>query len=826
MTRKAAAPKKKARPRRTSAKRDAPDLAAALAALDRGERGVRLPVEGESAEVAARFNRVAERIDHLARDVGDVATRVAVDGQLDARVPATDHSGSWRELAEGVNRVSSTLTMQVRELAKVTTAVAHGDVSQMIRLEVGGEVLQLKNTINRMVLQLESFGAQVTRVAKEFSEGILGGHVEVSGVSGIWKDLVDSINVLSERLTRQVRAVAGSVRDVARGDLRQRLEIDARGEVGELADTINLMIRTLAETTKKNEEQDWLKTSLARLSRMLQGQRDLATLAKRVLSELAGSVGVQRGTFYVRSGRDDAPKLVLLAAYACAGASSPPSEIALGEGLLGQAAIDGAPIVVTNVPEGYASIGSSLGNSTPAMLLVTPIHFEGRINAVVELASLEPFTAVQRSFLDQFFDSLGIVLASVETQMQLEEKAEQLALASKYKSQFLANMSHELRTPLNSLLILSRQLADNRAGNLDEREVHYAKTIHQAGADLLELINEILDLAKVESGTMHVERRAMRLDDLAAYVQRSFEHVAGDKKLDFAVSVDPSLPGAISTDELRLKQVVRNLLANAFKFTERGAVRLEITRVSKGPGGEGAWVSFSVIDSGIGIPESQQKLVFEAFQQADGTITRRYGGTGLGLAISREIAQLLGGDIRVESRPGIGSTFTLRLPLTDAQTPNVAPRPSQAIVRADNITPPPNGILEGRTVLVVDDDVRNIFALTAVLEHYGIEVVFAENGKDALERLEERPDIELVLMDIMMPEMDGLEATRRIRAQTSTANLPVVALTAKAMCGDREQCIEAGASGYVSKPVDPDELIAAMTACLVESGRRSTTAQL
>lgn len=547
---------------------------------------------------------------------------------------------------------------------------------------------------------------------------------------------------------------------------------------------------------------------------------------------------------------------------------------------------------------------------------------------------------------------------------ELEEKAHQLTLSSKYKSEFLANMSHELRTPLNSLLILSKLLSDNHDGNLSEKQVEYSKTIYSSGNDLLSLINDILDLSKVESGKMEVHPSEVRINDLIDFVENSFRPIANDKNLLFNIVLKDDIPASIYSDEQRLQQVLKNLLSNAFKFTEQGEVTLVIDLFSKM--NNQSVFSFSIVDTGIGIPKEKQKLIFQAFQQADGTTSRKYGGTGLGLSICREISILLGGKIVVESKEGKGSVFTFyvgdyqevendidnminkdeaavtmdhKLDGTHRQMKPIMPFETKSdikrlliveddmtqrnslmeligdkdvIIKAvssgseameelkfnqydclildlglsdttgfdllekiknvenynlkvfiytgrdltskeelflnkyahtviiknehspqrlkdelelylnsssekmevfeqtevDKIKSLPG--LEGKKILVVDDDVRNVYALSSVLELYGMEITFAENGKEALELLAENADIDLVLMDIMMPEMDGYEAIRRLRANPRFVNLPVIALTAKAMKEDREKCMEAGASDYIVKPVDPDQLISLM----------------
>ncbi|HEX2677826.1 MAG TPA: GAF domain-containing protein, partial [Polyangiales bacterium] len=548
-------------------------------------------------------------------------------------------SGVWRGLTDNVNLMARNLTAQVRGIARVVTAVANGDLDQKLTLEAKGEIATLVETINGMTVTLSTFAEQVTGVARDVGvEGKLGGQADVPGAAGVWRDLTNNVNELAGNLTRQVRAIGDVATAVTKGDLTQSITVDARGEVALLKDNVNQMIGTLAETTRVNQEQDWLKTNLARFTRMLQGQRDLLTVADQVLTELAAVVSAQHGSFFMSDAHDGNVVLKLFASYAYKERKNVANEFKLGEGLVGQAAREKKRILVTNVPHDYVQINSSLGEATPLNLVVVPISFEGDIKGVLELASFQRFTETQLAFLEQLVESLGIVVATIEATMrtdellrksqsmaeelqnqqqelqqtneeleekarqltaqkaeverkngevelakqELEEKAEQLALTSRYKSQFLANMSHELRTPLNSLLILSRQLVDNRTQNLNDKQLEFARTIHQSGSDLLALINEILDLAKIESGTMAVDIVEVAISDLQEYVDRSFNHVAEEKKLHFEIRTQPDVPRLIKTDAMRLQQVLRNLLSNAFKFTERGTVHLRIVPATSG----------------------------------------------------------------------------------------------------------------------------------------------------------------------------------------------------------------------------------------------------
>ncbi|MFF3035681.1 HAMP domain-containing protein [Streptomyces rubiginosohelvolus] len=940
---------------------------------------VTVEARGEVAELADTVNTMVTTLSSFADEVTRVAREVGTEGELggQARVPGV--AGTWKDLTESVNSMASNLTGQVRQIATVTTAIAKGDLTKKIDIDARGEIQELKNTINTMVDQLSSFAEQVTRVAREVgTEGQLGGQARVRDVDGTWRDLTESVNEMAGNLTRQVRAIAAVATAVTRGDLNLKIDVDAAGEIQVLQDNINTMIANLRDTTLANKEQDWLKGNLARISGLMQGRRDLDDVASLIMSELTPVVSAQHGAFFLAMAAGDSEEvgpdngeagsyeLRMRGSYGYS-AGSMPTSFRPGETLIGTAAEEKRTIQVDNVPPGYLKISSGLGEAPPAHVIVLPVLFEGKVLGVIELASFQPFTHIQRDFLNQLAEMIATSVNTIsvntkteklleqsqelteqlrdrsqelenrqkalqasnaeleekaellaqqnrdievknteieEARQVLEERAEQLAVSMRYKSEFLANMSHELRTPLNSLLILAKLLADNAEGNLSPKQVEFAETIHGAGSDLLQLINDILDLSKVEAGKMDVSPTRIALVQLVDYVEATFRPLTAEKGLDFSVRVSPELPATLHTDEQRLLQVLRNLLSNAVKFTDTGAVELVIR-----PAGadvpnairehlleagslrdaDADLIAFSVTDTGIGIASSKMLVIFEAFKQADGTTSRKYGGTGLGLSISREIARLLGGEIHAASEPGRGSTFTLYLPLHRAELPpqgyppvgsgsaevlggagemgqaqspqgqsapygdpansagvfrrrrkalgDAARKPalpagrttsesapqqeewvqgsqgeSQGQEQGAAAEPAPRRTFRfrGEKVLIVDDDIRNVFALTSVLEQHGLSVLYAENGREGIEVLEQHDDVTVVLMDIMMPEMDGYATTTAIRRMPQFAGLPIVALTAKAMKGDREKAIDCGASDYVTKPVDPDHLLAVM----------------
>jgi signal transduction histidine kinase/CheY-like chemotaxis protein/HAMP domain-containing protein len=1187
------------------------NIAAVTTAVAKGDLSTKIGVDarGEILELKSTVNTMVDKLNAFASEVTRVAREVGTEGKLGGQAVVKGVGGVWNDLTDNVNFMAANLTTQVRGIAKVVTAVANGDLKRKLVLETKGEITELADTINEMIDTLAVFADQVTTVAREVGiEGKLGGQASVPGAAGMWRDLTNNVNQLAANLTTQVRAIADVATAVTKGDLARSIALEAQGEMAALKDNVNEMILNLRETTRRNTEQDWLKSNLARFASMVQGQRNLLAFSKLVLSELAPLVGAQHGVFYVNESEGgDQGTLKLFSSYACRERKNVSNHFRLGEGLVGQCALEKNRILLTNVPSEYIQISSGLGEGAPLNVIVLPVQFEGEVKAVIELASFSSYSEIHLAFLDQLTESIGVALNTIAATMRtetllnqaqalaaelqsrqedltgtnkqleqqattlqasedllkrqqeqlrlkneelqekakllagqkaeveakndeveqarqdLEDKAVQLTLTSKYKSEFLANMSHELRTPLNNLLILAKLLADNAEGNLTEKQTKFAHTIHSSGTDLLTLINDILDLARVESGKMNIEPAAVYLADLRELVIQDFSHVALSKGTEFRVHVDPGLPDSIQTDPTRLHQVLKNLMSNALKFTERGSVRMEIKPAQSGwrPGTSGLdraeqVVAFSVVDTGIGIPLEKQRIVFEAFQQADGTTSRRYGGTGLGLSISRDIAQLLGGDLTLQSQVGVGSTFTLFLPeirckemrpsrpaagveeisaaparsrppglasacdavavsalarsmvaqepveddhltlrktdrfvlivendttfasvllekvrarglkgvvvtrggpvvrmvremapvavtldilLPDmsgwvvlealkrdpatrhvpvhvvticderrramamgaasflhktltpgaldqvfnrivaamktpvrkvlvvdgdaARCPNLVellgngdiqtiPAASQADVSAAvreqridgavlgwnvpgltgldlltnlrdatgrgelrvliypaaplsqadkdgiaawddaaviQIASSPEDLLDksmtmfhrketelpqekraklaaaramdqrlsGRKILIVDDDLRNIFALTSALEVHDMNLTLAENGRKGIEALRANPDVELVLMDIMLPEMDGYQAMKAIRKMPECRELPVIALTAQAMKGDRERCIEAGATDYIAKPVEIDQLLALMRVWLPEA---------
>ena len=846
---------------------------------------ITVDVHGEILQIKDTINTMVDQLNSFAAEVTRVAREVGTEGKLGGQAQVKGVSGTWKDLTDNVNFMAGNLTNQVRGIAKVVTAVANGDLAQKLTVDAKGEIAALAETINSMTDTLATFADQVTTVAREVGvEGKLGGQAKVPGAAGTWKGLTENVNQLAANLTTQVRAIAEVATAVTKGDLTRSITVEAQGEVAALKDTINEMIRNLRDTTQKNTEQDWLKTNLAKFSRMLQGQKDLVAVSQMILSELAPVVGAHMAEFYVLDHSAEQPRLKLLASYASSGQSAHGKVLDLGMGLVGQCAHDKQKILLADLSHNTLRISSGLIEAMPRAVLVLPVIFEGQVKGVIELGSLKRFNPTHQAFLDLLTESIGIVINTIEANMRteellkqsqslanelqsrqrelqttnrelqekaqllahqnqeverknqeveqarqaLEEKAKQLALTSKYKSEFLANMSHELRTPLNSLLILSDQLCKNREGNLHARQIEFARTIHASGNDLLTLINDILDLAKIESGTVLVDLTELLLKDLHVYVERTFRYVAEAKNVEFSITIDDDVGPALVTDSKRLQQILKNLLSNAFKFTHDGEVSLTITPAESG------WsedheelnkapkvVAFVVSDSGIGISPDKQQIIFEAFQQADGSTSRKYGGTGLGLAISRELSRLLGGEIRLQSRPGEGSTFTLYLPTvpsaarqmraraaaTDAvpfsearaRVPVLANQPIivPGAIRTDAQDDRGTIVVDDRVLLIVENDPGFANVLLEIARDRGFKGLIAATGSEA-QSLIRRFNPAAITLDIHLPDMEGWQILRQVKADIAYRHVPVCVISTDE---SREDALELGAYSFVAKPI-------------------------
>jgi HAMP domain-containing protein/CheY-like chemotaxis protein/signal transduction histidine kinase len=863
------------------------NIAAVTTAVATGDlsKKITVDVKGEILELKNTVNTMVDQLNSFASEVTRVAREVGTEGRLGGQAVVKGVAGTWKDLTDSVNFMAGNLTNQVRGIAKVVTAVANGDLKQKLLVEAKGEIAALADTINGMTDTLAIFADQVTSVAREVGvEGKLGGQANVPGAAGTWRDLTDNVNQLAGNLTSQLRAIADVATAVTKGDLTRSIQVDAQGEVAFVKDNINEMIRNLKDTTLRNDEQDWLKTNLAKFTRMLQGQRDLLTVGRLILSELAPVVSAQQGVFYMMTdGSADEPELQLLASYAFRERKGVSTRFKLGEGLVGQAALEKERILLTKVPPDYIQVNSGLGETAPKNIVVLPILFEGQVKAVMELSSLEHFSPMHHAFLDQLTESIGIVLNTIEantrtedllkqsqslaselqsrqeelqqTNQELEEKArqlfeqneeverknreveqarqalegkaQQLSITSRYKSEFLANMSHELRTPLNSLLILAEQLSSNPEGNLTPKQVEFARTIRGSGKDLLRLINDILDLSKIESGTVTLDVGEVRFEEVRQTMERTFRHVAEGKAVNFTIDIDRRIPAAIQTDSQRLDQVLKNLLSNAFKFTERGYVNLRVAPAAAGWSPDNhnlnraeSVLAFSVSDSGIGIPADKQVTIFEPFLQADGSTSRKYGGTGLGLAISRELARVLGGEIKLESSEGRGSTFTLFLPQNYSVSPmeraaaRIMPQPVEPETASNGESEEPEpmefaladdraNILPGeKSVLIIEDDRDFAQWLLEVARQNGFKAVVTPRGKTALDLVREFSPAAITL-DLSLPDMDGWHILNRLKSDLTTRHIPVFVISARE---EPRNALRMGALRFLTKPIDETQI--------------------
>ena len=864
------------------------NIAEVTTAVARGDlsRKITVDVKGEILELKNTINTMVDQLNAFAAEVTRVAREVGTGGKLGGQAQVPGVAGTWRDLTDNVNVMAANLTEQVRGIVKVVTAVADGDLTQKLTVNAKGEVAALAETINNMTDTLATFADQVTTVAREVGvEGRLGGQANVPGASGTWKDLTGNVNLLADNLTNQVRAIAEVATAVTKGDLTRSIQVEASGEVADLKDNINTMIDNLRLTTDRNNEQDWLKTNLARFTGMLQGQRDLATVGRLLLSELAPLVNAQQGVIYQMES-EEAEGLVLLSTFADDSQDGHRQHLKVGDGLVGQVAKEKRRMLISELPEHTVSIRSGLLHAVPRNVIVLPVLFEDHVKAVIELASLSAFTASHLAFLEQLTASIGIVLNSIEATMQtegllkqsqqlatelqtqqkelqqtneqlaqkaqqlaeqnveverknqeieqargaLEGKAKELALTSKYKSEFLANMSHELRTPLNSILVLGQQLSENPDGNLTPKQVEFSRTIHGAGTDLLNLISDILDLSKIESGTVSVEAEEVFFASLLDAVARPFRHEAENRRLIFDIQSNSNLPRSLVTDSKRLQQVLKNLLSNAFKFTEQGSVQLSVSIVDSGwtsshpvLSGSASVVAFEVADTGIGIPTEKQRIIFEAFQQADAGTSRKYGGTGLGLAISRELAGLLGGEIQLRSIPDKGSIFTLYLPQTYVgPITGVSPLDRKGLSAATAAQIPPagtpkpfeqieddrNNLQEGDAVLlIVEDDPHYARVLRDLSRDQGFKVLAATRGADALVLAREFHPTAISL-DVFLPDMLGWTVLNHLKQDSTTRHIPVQMLT---LDEDRRHGLSRGAFSFVTKPTTTQGLESALS---------------
>jgi HAMP domain-containing protein/CheY-like chemotaxis protein/signal transduction histidine kinase len=887
----------------TSQVRNIAEVTKAVAGGDLSKT-VTIDVKGEILDLKNTINTMVGQLNSFAFEVTRVAREVGTEGKLGGQAQVRGVAGTWKDLTDSVNMMASNLTSQVRGIAKVVTAVAKGNLQQKLSIDAKGEVAQLTDTINEMIDTLAVFADQVTTVAREVgAEGKLGGQANVPGASGIWKDLTENVNQLAANLTTQVRAIADVASAVTKGDLTRSINVKAKGEVESLKDTINQMIANLKETTLRNQEQDWLKSNLAKFTQMLQGQKELHSVTKKILSELAQVVKIQHGVFYIMDQTTDprSPALRMMASYAYKERKDLGNVVRLGEGLVGQCALEKERILLTNVPTDYIQISSGLGQAPPLNVIVLPVLFEDQVKAVIELASFERFSQTHLLFLEQLMESIGIVLNTIASNSRteilleqsqtlagelksqqeelrrtneeleekakmlakqkeevenknqevevarksLEEKAAQLMITSKYKSEFLANMSHELRTPLNSLLILSQQLTDNPEGNLNDKQIQFSKTINSCGNDLLNLINDILDLSKIESGIVSVDSEPVNLKEVSDYMELTFRHIAEHKNLAFNIYMEDDLPDFIETDPQRLKQIIKNLLSNAFKFTEKGQVDMIVKAIKPDLSFNNTVldksekvIAIQIKDTGIGIPKETQSIVFEAFQQAEGSTSRKYGGTGLGLSISRGLANLLGGALQLESDLGKGSIFTLYLPLkyksfelkpiseklvTKASSKQLAPN-TVAVNGKDTITKQlseavprvmekltMSGVIDDRNmilpddkvILIVEDDVNFAKIMLEKSHKFNLKAIITEKGEEVVELIHNYRPMAITL-DINLSGIDGWKVIQRLKGDLSIRHIPVSIISIED--DEKHDGLRKGALNVFVKPVTDKSL--------------------
>jgi HAMP domain-containing protein/CheY-like chemotaxis protein/signal transduction histidine kinase len=937
----------------TSQVRDIAKVTTAVAYGDLTQK-ITVNAEGEVAELKDTINKMVDNLDTFSSEVTRVAREVGTEGILGGQASVPGVAGTWLYLTNNVNGLAANLTSQVRDIANVTTAVAYGDLSQKITVESKGEVAKLKDTINIMVDNLDTFSSEVTRVAREVgTEGILGGQASVPGVAGTWLDLTNNVNGLAANLTSQVRDIANVAAAVAKGDLSQKITIVSKGEIAELKNTINLMVdsfldvvaqtRLIAEgnfsvenkprsekddltesinkmtlslrnITEKNDKENWLKTGQTELNDLMRGEQTMLDMSKKIITYISKYIGAKVGVFYLKE--DDDETFNLTSSYAFTKRKQHVKNIKIGEGIIGQAALERQPILLSELPEDYIFINSGTGKASPKNLLVTPLVLENDIKAVIELGSFNNFSNAQLEFLNTISENVAIAISTTQakekmnllleesqrqqeemkrsneeleeqtqrlkesemklqqqsealrstneeleeksenlekqkeniekqnkaiekSKLEIEEKAEELKLSGKYKSEFLANMSHELRTPLNSLLILSKQLEKNANKNLTPRQLKDIKIIYDGGQDLLILINGIMDLSKVEAGKMPLLIKNTKIDNIISSMENQFTPVASDKGISFKITKENKIPQTILTDGQRVEQILKNLLSNAFKFTETGSITVKIhtpkpniVSMKNGLIPKNT-IAFSVIDTGIGIATEKQKSIFEAFQQSDGSISRKYGGTGLGLTISRELAALLGGELHIDSELGQGSTFTLYLPIEheikentetldlklDTNKTKDVPSSSKDSHEEsfytdrmiadrrleESYTDDRDDIKEGdKTLLVVEDDEAFANILFGIAKDNGYKCLYAGFGKSGYDlAISHNPTA--IILDVKLPDIDGIKVLENLKFNLKTRHIPVHVIS---VSDKKIDAITKGALGFLKKPASMEDILA------------------
>src|SRR5256714_242677 len=767
---------------------------------------ITVDVRGEILELKDTINTMVDQLRSFASEVTRVAREVGSEGALGGQARVEGVSGTWKDLTDSVNFMASNLTTQVRNIAAVTTAVASGDLSKKITVDVKGEILELKNTVNTMVDQLNSFASEVTRVAREVgTEGKLGGQANVPGASGTWRDLTDNVNRVAANLTTQLRAIADVATAVTEGDLTRTIQVEAKGEVAVVKDNINEMIRNLKDTTSRNEEQDWLKTNLAKFTRMLQGQRDLLTVGKLILSELAPLVSAQRGVFYIMNGSQEEPELQLLASYAGRNGAENKRSFKLGESLIGQAALQKQRILLNDVPAGYTPISSGLGESRPINIVVLPILFEGEVKAIMELSSLDRFDSTHQAFLDQLTESIGIVLHTIEANTrtedllkqsqslatELQKRQEELektntelqekARSNLAKDQFLAMLSHELRTPLTP--VLASALALESEQGLPEN-IHESLHMIRRNVELeARLIADLLDLTRISKGKVQLN---FEVDDAHRLLHNALEIYQSEivrKQLTLRLDL-AAQKVHLRADPARLQQIFWNLINNAVKFTpDGGQISISTSNDSDGQ------FHVQIADSGLGIEPETLPKIFDAFEQGSRT---QFGGLGLGLAISKNLVEAHKGSIRVESAGrDKGTKFSLAFPTCQKPDRDAVPTVRRQVSQRQSMR-----------ILLVEDHEDTNRSLTNLLRRRGYYVQSAASLQSALE-LSAKEEFDVLISDLGLPDGSGIELMQKL---SSARPLVGIALTGFGMEEDIRKTREAGFKYHLVKPIDLTKL--------------------
>jgi HAMP domain-containing protein/signal transduction histidine kinase/ActR/RegA family two-component response regulator len=773
--------------------RNIADVTTAVARGDLSKK-ITVDVKGEILELKDTVNTMVDQLNSFASEVTRVAREVGTEGKLGGQAMVIGVGGTWKDLTDSVNFMAGNLTNQVRGIAKVVTAVANGDLKQKLLVEAKGEIAKLADTINSMTDTLATFADQVTTVAREVGvEGKLGGQANVPGAAGTWRDLTDNVNRLAANLTTQLRAIADVATAVTKGDLTRSIQVEAQGEVAFVKDNINEMIRNLKETTLRNEEQNWLKTNLAKFSRMLQGQRDLLTVGKLILSELAPVVSAQHGAFYIMNNSDD-PELKLLASYAEPGGNDVKKRFKLGESLVGQAALEKHRILLADVPTDYVKVSSGLGESRPMNIVVLPILFEGEAKAVMELSSLERFNPTHQAFLDQLAESIGIVLHTIEANTRTEDLLEQSqslatelqttnqelqekARSNLAKDQFLAMLSHELRTPLTPVLASALALENEKTSPEDMQE---SLQIIRRNVELeARLIDDLLDLTRISKGKVQLNFEVV---DAHTLLRNALEICHADiEQKHLTLRLDLAAQKVhLRADPARVQQIFWNLIKNAVKFTPKdGEISISTTNDFADQ------LCVEVSDTGVGIEPDSLPKIFDAFEQGSRT---KLGGLGLGLAISKTLVEAHKGTITAESAGrNMGAKFTLTFATcekADAKaTPAVTPRASQR---------------QAMRILLVEDHEDTNRSLTRLLQLRGYQVQSASNVQSAIE-MSANAEFDVLISDLGLPDGSGIDLIRALQAERPVLG---IALTGFGMEEDIRKSRDAGFKHHLVKPID------------------------